>query len=88
MEITEGDAPRNSTGVRLGMGESRCKVCVQLEEAAAAAQKPDQSSLLAGLNEAGLRNRALQKAELIVKTQTSLEKHRDTCAEWANRPAF
>jgi hypothetical protein len=70
------------------MGESRCKVCVQLEEAAAAAQKPDAPSHLLGLNEAGLRNRALQKAELVLKTKTNLEKHRDTCSEWANRPAF
>jgi hypothetical protein len=61
---------------------------VQLEEAAAGAQKPDSPSLLAGLNEAGLRNRALQKAELILKTTTLLEKHRDTCTEWANRAAF
>lgn len=78
----------HSTGVRLGMGQSRCKVCVQMEEAAAAAKKPDSPSLLLGLNEAGLRNRGLQKSELILKTTANLEKHRDSCSDWAKRPAF
>ena len=78
------------TGVPLGMSQSqpRCKVCVQLEEAAEAAKKPDPPNLLLGLNEAGLRNRGLQKAELILKTTANLEKHRDTCSEWGKRPAF
>lgn len=81
-------AREQSPGVRLGMSQSRCKVCVQLEEAAEAAKKPDPPSLLLGLNEAGLRNRALQKAELILKTAANLEKHRDSCSDWGKRPAL
>lgn len=70
------------------MTEIRCKVCTQLEEAAASAEKPDAASHLLGLTDAGLRNRALQKAEQVVKTRAALEKHRNICPAWAARPAF
>jgi len=64
-----------------------CKVCVQLEEAIATADQPDAPNLLLGLTEAGLRNRARQKAERKVKTALDLEKHRRSCREFAERAA-
>jgi len=65
-----------------------CKTCIQLEEAAAAARRPDPPELLLGLNESGLRNRALQKEEKQRKTAADLEKHQRTCPDHANQPAF
>ncbi|HXE07123.1 MAG TPA: hypothetical protein VN612_04450 [Acidobacteriaceae bacterium] len=65
-----------------------CKVCVQLQEAVASSQMPDAPDLLLGLTEAGLRNRAHQKAERKVKSELDLEKHRRSCREWNERAAF
>ncbi len=65
-----------------------CRICIQLQEAAAGAQKPDTPNLLLGLNEAGLRNRARQKEERQLKTKLDLEKHQRACREMADRPAF
>lgn len=81
-------AKSSAEGVRLRMAEIKCKVCTQLEEAAVSAEKPDPASHLLGLTEAGLRNRALQKAEQVLKTRAALEKHRNTCPAWTARPAF
>jgi hypothetical protein len=53
-----------------------CKICIQLEEAVAAAASPDSPEILQGLTEAGKRNRALQKEEMRLKTTLALEKHR------------
>jgi hypothetical protein len=50
-----------------------CRICIQLQEAAAGAQKPDTPNLLLGLNEAGLRNRARQKEERQLKTKLDLQ---------------
>jgi hypothetical protein len=52
-----------------------CKICIQLEEAAAASARPDSPSILLGLNEPGLRNRARQKQEQQLKAKLDLEKH-------------
>jgi len=64
-----------------------CKVCVQLQEAMAGCDSPDAPDLLLGLTEAGLRNRARQKAERKVKAELDLEKHRRSCREWSERAA-
>ena len=40
-----------------------CRICIQLEQAAAAAVRSDPPNILLGLNEAGIRNRARQKED-------------------------
>lgn len=60
-----------------------CKICIQLEEAAAAALRPDPPNILLGLNEAGRRNRARQKEERSLKAETDLQKHKQSCAKKA-----
>ena len=65
-----------------------CRICIQLQEAAAAAQKPDFPDRLLGLNEAGLRNRARQREERQLKTKLDLEKHQRGCREGADRLAL
>jgi hypothetical protein len=57
------------------IGKMSCKVCMQLEEAVAASVRPDPPSILLGLNEAAIRNRARQKEERQLKTKMDLEKH-------------
>jgi len=52
-----------------------CKICIQLEEAVAASERPDPPSILLGLNEPGVRNRARQKEERQIKVKMDLEKH-------------
>jgi hypothetical protein len=52
-----------------------CKICIQLEEAVAASVKPDEPSILLGLTEAGVRNRARQTEERQLKAKLNLEKH-------------
>lgn len=65
-----------------------CKICVQLEEAMAAALRTDPPEILLGLNEAGKRNRVLQKEERRLKAEENLEKHRRICQVRANMAAF
>jgi hypothetical protein len=64
-----------------------CKTCVQLEEAIVTSHQEDAPDLLLGLTEAGLRNRARQKAERKVKAELDLEKHRRSCRDFADRVA-
>jgi hypothetical protein len=52
-----------------------CKICIQLEEAVAASVRPDPPSILLGLNESGVRNRARQKEERQLKAKMDIEKH-------------
>jgi hypothetical protein len=52
-----------------------CKICTKLEEAVAASTRPDPPSILLGLNEPGIRNRARQKEERQIKAKMDLEKH-------------
>jgi hypothetical protein len=52
-----------------------CKVCIQLEEAVARSAGLDESGLLLGLSESGIRNRAWQKEERQLKAKADLEKH-------------
>jgi hypothetical protein len=53
----------------------QCKICIQLEEAVTASVRPDPPSILLGLNEPGIRNRARQKEERQLKAKMVLEKH-------------
>lgn len=53
----------------------QCKICTQLEESVAASTRPDPPSILLGLNEPGIRNRARQKEERQIKAKMDLEKH-------------
>jgi len=62
-----------------------CKVCAQLQEAIASSQMPDEPEMLLGLTEAGLRNRAHQKAERKVKAELDLERHRRSCREMGEK---
>ena len=64
-----------------------CQVCVQLEEAIVSSRQEDAPTLLLGLTEAGLRNRARQKQERQVKAELDIEKHRRSCREWGERAA-
>jgi len=64
-----------------------CRICIQLEQAAAEAVRSDPNKLL-GLNEAGIRNRARQKEERTLKAETDLEKHKRSCAKRADSPAL
>lgn len=56
-----------------------CRICTQLEEAVAASRRPDLPETLSGLNEAGIRNRALQKQEKVANAEMKLEKHQRSC---------
>lgn len=62
-----------------------CKLCNRLKEAAKASVSPDPPNLSLGLNQAGLRNRAWQKEELILKAEGDLKRHQRSCQD---KPAF
>ena len=59
----------------------RCRVCEQLEEALAKAQRPDLPELLLGLTEAGMRNHTHQRQERTLKAETDLNKHKSACSK-------
>jgi hypothetical protein len=63
----------------------QCKLCIKLKEATAISVRPDPPNLVLGLNEAGLRNRAWQKEELILKAEGDLKRHQRSCQD---KPAF
>jgi hypothetical protein len=65
-----------------------CKICIQLEEAAAAAVRPDRPDILLGLTEAGIRNHDRQKEERTLKAEKDLEKHQRSCPTRQETPAF
>jgi hypothetical protein len=67
--------------------QMQCKICTQLEEAAAASVRPDPPNILLGLNEPAIRNRARQKEERQHKTKTDLEKHQRSCQKLAEATA-
>jgi uncharacterized Zn finger protein len=64
-----------------------CKICIKLEEAAAASVRPDQPSILLGLTEAGTRNRARQKEERQLKAKMDIEKHQRSFHKIADNAA-
>jgi hypothetical protein len=53
-----------------------CRVCTELERFVQSAHEPDDPKFLAGLNEAGKRNRAHQYAEKLLKVELDLKRHR------------
>lgn len=65
-----------------------CRICAQLEEAVAMSHKPDLPEILSGLNEAGLRNHALQKQEKVASAEMNFEKHQHSCQKGTSSPAF
>jgi hypothetical protein len=67
-----------------------CRICTQLEEALAKAQRPDDPELLLGLTEAGIRNRTHQRNERVTKAEADLKKHQRTCTtrDREDDPAF
>jgi hypothetical protein len=65
-----------------------CKICIRLEEAVAASMTPDPPSILLGLNEPGIRNRARQKEEGQLKAKLELEKHQRSFHKIADSLAF
>lgn len=64
-----------------------CPICAQLERAVAASRLPDEPDMLSGLNEAGMRIRALQRKEKIADAEMKLEKHRRSCQNIVREPA-
>ena len=64
-----------------------CKICTKLEEAVAASTRPDPPSILLGLNEPGIRNRARQKEEQQIKAKMDLERHQRSFHKTANSAA-
>ena len=60
-----------------------CRTCTQLEEAVQSAHEPDTPSRLLGLSEAGQRNRARQRQELLLTSEMNLEKHKKWCMKKA-----
>jgi hypothetical protein len=61
-----------------------CKFCIKLEEAVAESVRLDAPSILLGLTESGIRNRARQKEERQVKAKADLEKHQRSRHKMAN----
>ena len=64
-----------------------CKFCIKLEDAVAESVKLDAPNILLGLTESGMRNRARQKEERLVKAKTDLEKHQRSCHKMKNTAA-
>jgi hypothetical protein len=62
-----------------------CIFCIRLQEAVVTARRPDPPNLSLGLSEVGLRNRARQKEEQILKAEENLKKHQRACED---RDAF
>jgi hypothetical protein len=60
-----------------------CQTCTQLEEAVQSAKTPDTPGRLLGLSEAGQRNRARQRQELLLTSEMNLEKHKKWCMKKA-----
>ena len=64
-----------------------CTICIRLEEAVTASERPDPPSVLPGLNETGVRNRARQKEERQIKAKMDLEKRQRSLHKAADRAA-
>lgn len=64
-----------------------CPICTQLEKAVATSHQPDEPDTLSGLNEAGMRIRALQRKEKIANAEMKLEKHQRSCQKMVREPA-
>ena len=53
-----------------------CRICTELERFVQSAREPDDPKFLAGLSEAGRRNREHQNAEKLLKVELDLKRHR------------
>ncbi len=56
-----------------------CRICIELEQFLQSAQRPESPDLLAGLSEAGKRNRIHQRQEKILKTEADIGRHKKSC---------
>jgi hypothetical protein len=64
-----------------------CPICAQLEKAVATSHRPEEPDTLSGLNESGMRIRALQRKERIANAEMKLEKHQRSCQKMVREPA-
>ena len=60
-----------------------CKTCTELDEAVQSAKASDTPGRLLGLSEAGQRNRARQRQEMLLTSEMNLEKHKKWCMKKA-----
>lgn len=60
-----------------------CRTCTRLEEAVQSTKAPDPPTRRLGLSEAGQRNRARQRQELLLTSEINLEKHKKWCMKKA-----
>ena len=58
-----------------------CRTCIELERFLQSASAEGSPSLLLGLTDAGRRNRLHQRQERILKLETDLKRHKDSCEE-------
>ncbi len=58
-----------------------CRTGIELERFLHSAQAEGSPGLLVGLTEAGKRNRLHQRQEKILKLETDLKRHKDSCLE-------
>ena len=58
-----------------------CRTCIELERFLHSAQAEGSPDLLIGLTDAGKRNRLHQRQERILKLETDLKRHKDSCQE-------
>jgi hypothetical protein len=58
-----------------------CRTGVELQQYLQSALAEGSPGLLLGLSEAGKRNRLHQREERILKLQTDLKRHKDSCEE-------
>ncbi len=61
-----------------------CRTCTELERFLHSALAEGSPALLLGLTEAGKRNRIHQRQEKILKLETDLKRHKDSCLECRN----
>ena len=58
-----------------------CRTCIELERFLQSAAAEGSPSLLLGLTDAGRRNRLHQRQEKVLKLETDLKRHKDSCQE-------
>lgn len=58
-----------------------CRTSIELEKFLHSAQAEGSPDLLIGLTDAGKRNRLHQRQERILKLETDLKRHKDSCQE-------
>ncbi len=63
------------------MASMSCRTSIELERFLQSALAEGSPTLLVGLTEAGKRNRLHQRQEKILKLETDLRRHKDSCQE-------